>query len=72
MKADERGLRHLRLTVNNNPFLNFDAIRHELEYCGVNTCRTTVIEYLRDMGFDSYYARKKPALTPQHKQKRLE
>ncbi|OBZ81154.1 Transposable element Tc1 transposase [Choanephora cucurbitarum] len=54
-------LRHLR----------FYAVKHELKKFGINVCRATVIEYLEDMGFSSYYAEKKPALAPQHKQKRL-
>ena len=71
MKVDERDLRHLRSIVTKNPFLSFDAVKHELEKFGVNVCRATVIEYLQDMGFSSYYTKKKPALTLQHKQKRL-
>lgn len=72
MKVDERDMRHLRSIVAKKPFLSFDGVKHELEEFGVNVCKATVIEYLRAMGFSSYYAKKKPALTPHHKQKRLE
>ena len=72
MKVDERDMRHLRSIVTKNLFLSFDAVKHELEKLGVNVCRATVIEYLRSMGFNSYYAKKKPTLTVQHKKRRLE
>ena len=70
-KADERTMRHLNRIVTHNPFLSIDGVSHELEKLEVTVCRKTVVSYLRQLGFKSYYAAHKPALTKKHKEFRL-
>lgn len=71
-KINPRGLRHLERAVIRDPFMSIQQARDELKRNNINVCRDTVVSYLRDLGFKSYYAVHKPALTDTHKRNRLE
>lgn len=70
-KIDERDLRHLEHIIRADPFASYDQLRLELSHFHVNVSRNTVISYCKSLGFGSYSAAHKPALTPKHRDRRL-
>ena len=72
MKISERGLRHIATVAKDDPFMTIEMVRDNLKSVGIDVSRDTTISYLRKVGFKSYYAANKPALTELHMKHRLE
>ncbi|OAD78040.1 Homeodomain-like DNA binding domain-containing transcription factor [Phycomyces blakesleeanus NRRL 1555(-)] len=65
--VNKRTERHLVQIVCTDPFANYDQLRLALREIEIFVCRATVISSLRNLGFGSYIAAHKPALTERHK-----
>ncbi|CEG72405.1 hypothetical protein RMATCC62417_07967 [Rhizopus microsporus] len=70
-KINERSQRLLTRTIRDDPFVTYDRLRLELHNVDVEVCRQTVISSLKRVGYGSYFAAHKPALTEEHMKKRL-
>ncbi|CEG71240.1 hypothetical protein RMATCC62417_07002 [Rhizopus microsporus] len=69
-KLSERAQRHLERIIR-SPLGSYDSVRFELQQAEITIFRQTVISYLREMGFKSYFAAHKPSLTEANKKRRL-
>ncbi|CEG63295.1 hypothetical protein RMATCC62417_00463 [Rhizopus microsporus] len=70
-KLSERAQRHLERIIRSSPFASYDSVRFELQQAEITISRQTVINYLWEMGFKSYFAAHKPSLTEANKKRRL-
>lgn len=70
-KLNERDLRHLQAITRKDPFASYERINSQLKLCDISISRTTLITYIKELGFGSYFAAHKPALTEENKKRRL-
>ncbi|KAG2204440.1 hypothetical protein INT47_005231 [Mucor saturninus] len=70
-KMNDRDLRRLETITRREPFASYDKINVEIKLHRIDICRATLIHYLRQIGFGSYFAAHKPRLTEVYKKKRL-
>ncbi|KAG1465276.1 hypothetical protein G6F56_004921 [Rhizopus delemar] len=70
-KLNERNLRHLQAITRKDPFASYERINSQLKLCDISISRTNLITYIKELGFGSYFAAHKPALTEENKKRRL-
>jgi transposase len=70
-KLDERDLRSLKTIMRSNPFASYNHVNSLLKDHQINICRDTLIHYVKDLGFGSYFAAHKPRLSEENKKRRL-
>jgi transposase len=70
-KLNREKKNHLRLSIRRAPFEPYGRHLANMNAAGIDICRTTLIKYIRELGFGSYTPAFKPRLTKVHIQKRL-
>ena len=70
-KLSERDARSLELITRRNPLASYTQINMEAKANGIVIHRDTLIKYLKDLGFGSYFAAHKPKLSEENRLKRL-
>lgn len=70
-KVNERDLRRIEAITRKDPFASYNKIISELKVHQIDICRATLISYLKELGFGSYFSAHKPKLTEAHRKKRL-
>ncbi|KAG1474292.1 hypothetical protein G6F56_000444 [Rhizopus delemar] len=70
-KLNERDLRHLQAITRKDPFASNERINSQLKLCNISISHTTLITYIKELGFGFYFAAHKPAFTEENKKRRL-
>lgn len=66
-KLDERDFRCLTAITRGNPFASYSQINSMLSDHQIEICRATLIHYLKDLGFGSYFTAHKSKLSEENR-----
>ena len=70
-KLNERDVRHLQRLVREDPFATYSQINSRLKDARIDISRSTLVRYVKEIGFGSYFAAHKPKLSEENKNRRL-
>ena len=70
-KLNERDIRQLQRIVRDDPFATYAQINSQSKDGQIDISRSTLIRYMKEIGFGSYFAAHKPKLSEENKKRRL-